>query len=466
MSLAARHASRRRGAAPRPSRPGPAGPRVYLHIGEPKTGTTFLQDVLWRNRDLLAARGIVLPGYERRDHVRARRDLRGEVREAGDLAHRWEGEWDVLAAQAMCAPAGAVISDEMLATCTPAQAGRAAASLAAAQLHVVLTVRAFPAILPAHWQEVIKCGGTVGWPEWLARIAAADPARRRGQFGFWAAHDTLEIVRTWGRHVPAGRLHVITTPRPASPQLLWGRFAAVLGIEAGGVDLSAARANSSLGYPQAELLRRINAGLAAAVPDWFYTRQLKPVLGEQVLPALPGGAPPVLPPELQAWAQDQARRLTAGLGEAGCHLAGDLTELLPAAAALPVPPPRAAGPLSPPDPPGAPEPGGQAAGSELMLTAAVASAVGLAGRFYQTEHPPRRPRRNLGGPRLLARKAGWRLLNGRWLLRQLRRGSRLAAVRRLRVLIWVVLIRPGRFRAALAQPAAHATQDVKTPAAR
>ena len=44
---------------------GPSGgssggsPRVFLHIGEPKTGTTFLQQVMWRNRSELAARGVV-----------------------------------------------------------------------------------------------------------------------------------------------------------------------------------------------------------------------------------------------------------------------------------------------------------------------------------------------------------------------------------------------------------------------
>ena len=52
-------------------------PRVFLHVGEPKTGTTFLQHVLFGNRDRLAARGVVLPGYTRRDHSRASRDLRG-----------------------------------------------------------------------------------------------------------------------------------------------------------------------------------------------------------------------------------------------------------------------------------------------------------------------------------------------------------------------------------------------------
>src|SRR5215831_17635169 len=42
-----------------PGQPGSqARPKVFLHIGEPKTGTTFLQQVMWRNRAELAARGV------------------------------------------------------------------------------------------------------------------------------------------------------------------------------------------------------------------------------------------------------------------------------------------------------------------------------------------------------------------------------------------------------------------------
>ena len=33
--------------------------RVLLHVGTPKTGTSYLQDVLFRNRDHLEARGIL-----------------------------------------------------------------------------------------------------------------------------------------------------------------------------------------------------------------------------------------------------------------------------------------------------------------------------------------------------------------------------------------------------------------------
>lgn len=449
------------GGLPRLARSRPVCRRVYVHIGEPKTGTTFLQDVMWRNRVLLADRGVVLPGYERRDHVRARRDLRSEAREEADLADRWEGEWDVLAGQALRAPEAAIISDEMMATCTAPQIGRAVASLAPAEVHVVLTVRAFGSILPAHWQEVVKCGGSPGWQEWLARIrlAAADEGRRE-MLPFWAAHDTPAILAAWMRHVPAERVHVITTPPRPEPQLLWARMAAVLGIDPAGVSLNTARANSSLGYAQTEILRRINEALPDDIPDWFYTRHVKPVLAQRVLPALPPAGRPLLPPDAQAWAAGQAERITAGLRESGCHIVGDLSELLPGDR----PAAAAAGPALPAAELPAVAPAGTAeqAAAELalpaeaaaMVDAAVASAVGLSERLYHRLYPApqRAPHRAL---RQAVKHAAWSALRGKWVTRQLRRGSRLRPVQRLRVTIWCVIVRPGRYRPALpAQPAA------------
>jgi len=36
--------------------------RVFLHVGAPKSGTTFLQTVMWENREGLAERGVLIPG--------------------------------------------------------------------------------------------------------------------------------------------------------------------------------------------------------------------------------------------------------------------------------------------------------------------------------------------------------------------------------------------------------------------
>src|SRR5215475_13246602 len=71
--------------------PGGGRPRVYLHIGEPKTGTTFVQQAMWANRAQLAAHGVLLPGYSHRDHSLASRDLRQAPRLDSDPAAPWVG---------------------------------------------------------------------------------------------------------------------------------------------------------------------------------------------------------------------------------------------------------------------------------------------------------------------------------------------------------------------------------------
>ncbi|HTS95228.1 MAG TPA: hypothetical protein VMI33_01280 [Streptosporangiaceae bacterium] len=453
--------------------PGARRPRVYVHIGEPKTGTTFLQSAMWSNRARLAAQGILLPGYRRQDHNRASRDLREAPRADSDPAERWIGEWDVLVGQALRAPGAAVISDEVLVACNPAQAERAVRSLHAAEVHIILVVRDFATLLPAEWQETVKCRGTAGWDEWLGSVIehSADASRRWTRF--WMLHDTMAILDMWSRHLPPDQVHVITMPRQGPAGELWARFASVLGIDPGRIDLSRAHANSSLGLPEAEFLRRMNLALPEDLPDWFYTRTIKRVLAHDVLDARSRQARLVVPADRAAWAREQADILVGGLRDSKFHIVGDLAELVPPPGAGPQTPPSAdpallsaagpallsaadpalvsaAGPglLSAADPallsaagPGLP-PGDPPA--EQLLDAAVAAAAALAERLYRVTCAARPERDRPGGPRQMASQFKWRMLNGPWIKRVLRNSSHVPAVRRLRVVFWRILMRPAR----------------------
>jgi hypothetical protein len=416
--------------------------RVFLHIGEPKTGTTFLQDVMWDNRSWLSSRGILLPGFSHQDHSRASRDLREAPRAASDPADPWTGEWDVLTRQVRHGRQSAVISDELLAVCTARQADRAVRSLFPAEVHVVLTVRDFATLLPAEWQEKVKCRGTARWEEWLDRVIDTGSAEdRRRRAWFWNAHDTLAILDAWSQHIPPDHVHVITMPRGGPASLLWIRFASVLGIDPGGADLSRARANSSLGLLEAEFLRRMNEALPEELPDWFYTRNIKRILAHDVLGGRPRQARLALPAGREAWARGHADHLVRGLRDSKYHVVGELDELLP----RPVTARHAAG--------GAAEPARRPATgptAEQLLEVAVHAAAALAGRHFQERYPAAAPRRRLGPPRQMARRLQWKLLNGPRARRLLRKASHRPAVRRLRVVIWCVLTRP----------------DVTTPGAR
>src|SRR5262249_8921820 len=141
-------------------------PRAILHIGEPKTGTTFLQQVMWRNRAELAAQGLVLPGHHPQDHFRASQDLRGIVKLATDPAGAWTGEWEILASQARQAPKVAVISHELFSAADARQADRAVSPLLPAAGHVVPTLRAMATLLPAEWQETRKAPNAPRGGDW------------------------------------------------------------------------------------------------------------------------------------------------------------------------------------------------------------------------------------------------------------------------------------------------------------
>ena len=399
-------------------------PRVFLHIGEPKTGTTFLQQVMWRNRSELAAQGVVLPGHHPQDHFRASQDLRGIQKLPSDPAGSWAGEWEILAGQALQAPVAAVISHELFAAADAEQAGRAVRSLRPAQVHVVITVRDIATLLPAEWQETVKHRNTRDWEDWLADVIdreSPDPGRRR--FWFWRMHGTLAILDIWSRHLPAEHVHVITTPpRGSDSGLLWQRFASLLGIDPGSVDLSRARPNISLGMPEIEFLRRLNQALPDEVPDWFYMWNVKEAVAHQALAARPRDGHLVLPASRDAWAKGQAEELVAALSGSGYDIVGDLDELRPQPGTGP-----------------AASDAGQPA--ERVLDAAVAAASALVVSQYRKAYPAAKPQRD-PGQRGLASRVEATVASSPRLKRTVRElSSRSSAVRRLRILAWRALER-------------------------
>jgi hypothetical protein len=403
-------------------------PKVLLHIGEPKTGTTFLQQVMWRNRAELAARGIVLPGHHPQDHFRASQDLRGIAKLASDPAGSWTGEWEILARQARQAPKAAVISHELFSAADAHQADRAVRSLRPAEVHIVLTVRDVATLLPAEWQETVKHRNARGWEDWLGDVIdreSADANRRR--WWFWRVHDTLAILDIWSRHLPAERVHVIVTPPWGSAGgLLWQRFASVLGIDPGSVDLTRARPNSSLGLPEIEFLRRLNQALPGEVPDWFYMWNVKEAIAHRALAARPRDGRLELPASRDCWARGRGEELISGLIGSGYDLVGDLGELRPR---------WATGPRTSP----AEQP------AERMLDAAVAAAAALVVNQYHRAYPAARPQRSPlapGGQRGLAGRVEATVASSPRLKRTVRElSSRFLAVRRVRILAWRALER-------------------------
>lgn len=329
--------------APAPRDSSPAGPRtVVLHVGAPKTGSTFIQQTLWHNRERLGTAGVCYPLEEPREHFAATMDLRETVW-GGERNPAWEGAWERVATRVREWPGHtAVFSNELLGAATGDQIARAVESLSPAEVRIVFTARDLARQLPSDWQEQVKHTHAVSFDDFVDDLVAHGLAATP-PFGpmFWGLHDPVHVLRPWAEVVGADHVHVITVPQQGAPRdTLWRRFAGVLALDPQLCDLDNAKGNRSLGAVEAELLRTINER-ADRIQPRNYRDALRGRLIEEVLHGRPDQAPIAFPQRHLAWVRKRSQELIDGVRDAGYAVVGDLAELEPAA-----PPPGAVDPAA------------------------------------------------------------------------------------------------------------------------
>ncbi len=355
-----------------------------LHVGAPKTGSTYLQSVLWRNRMLLRDAGWLYPVERAEEHFSATIDLRG-MGWAGRADGPWSGAWGLVAARVASWPGSVILSNELLGGVTAEQAEQVVDALGGAgrDVHVVFTARDLARQLPSDWQEHLKHRHDVTLSRFVGDLVTLgrDAPAPFGEL-FWGLHDPETVLSTWAELVPAERVHVVTVPQgrtqsaPPPPadqpqsrsgsQQLWQRFAAAAGLQHLDVDLDVEPRNVSLGVVEAELLRRLNTLLRGRLThEDQYEYLVRRMLSERVLASpqrsVAVSERPTLPPEQQEWALQRSRQMVEHLEQAGYDVVGDLAELIP----------------------GTPIEGRQPEGlsSEDLLPAAMDAVVGLLGQL-------------------------------------------------------------------------------------
>ena len=302
-------------------------PRVYFHIGAPKTGTTYLQRVLHENRPALRRAGLLYPGTQHA-HFWASQDLR-EKKFRGHVDAHVRGSWDRLVKEIKGWPGRSVIDHESFAAANREAIDRALSDLDFAEVHLVFTARDLARQLPAAWQERIKNGSTAGYAEFLASVRAEGADREMAAKHFWAMQGVPTVLARWSRNIPPEHVHVVTVPPAgAEPGLLWRRFAGLLELDPDAFDSSARGANTSLGAAEAAVLRRFNMSIAELDVPWpayaeVFKQRLAPALAERA------GDPIELPEEYFDWAVERSEHIAAELSAAGYSVVGDLAEIVP-----------------------------------------------------------------------------------------------------------------------------------------
>jgi len=304
----------------------PAPRRLYLHVGLQKTGTSYLQAVMLRNAETLAAAGLDLVPATKRDSFELMLLVRDRYNPDRDPAST-AGALDRLHETLRDAPGDrALLSQESLAAARPAQVRRLLEACGDREVHVVVTARDLARGIPSSWQQELKSGRTDTYRGYLRRLRRAQEQGRRSHP--WIHLDPPAVLDTWAEHLPADRLHVVTVPPSGSaPTLLLERFCRVLDVDPGSLVPEQAAANTSLGRVQAEVLRRVNAEL----PEDLRRRQVYGDVGKRFFAAqvLGGqdGRRIRVPDELRDWCTAVTERHVDAIRTAGYDVVGDLGDL-------------------------------------------------------------------------------------------------------------------------------------------
>ena len=185
--------------------------------------------------------------------------------------------------------------------------------------------------IPAEWQENVKHRRTTTYAEFLADLQ--DPSRQRGVASwFWGVQEVPDILDRWGSTLPRDQVHLVTVPPQGSPHdLLWQRFAQVLGLDPDEFTLEDTRTNASLGVAEVAVVRRLNEKVADIVPNAHYRALVREALVHQNLSSDRRSARLSVPPDVWAWAAQLSRQWVAELALRGYDVVGDLDDLLPVA---------------------------------------------------------------------------------------------------------------------------------------
>lgn len=304
--------------------------RVFVHIGAPKTGTTYLQDRLYVNRGSLGKHGIHYPVGLREDMFFPALDV-SRIKWPG-FHDKVGGEWDGLMRRVRHHDGTSVISHEVLAATRPDRVKVAMNDLArtGAEVHVVMTVRDIARQITADWQEELKNYSRISFAGHLEKIMTTDP--RSNKLWFWRAQAIPQVLSRWGHTLPPERIHLITVPthRTEGPDDLWSRFCRVIGADPAWAPRTADKRNPSLGPAEATMLRRLNKRLKeAGVGRMDHRKIVYSTVVHNTLVHREGMQRITLPPHAYDWAEDIAHQWIDWINVSGIDVVGDLDELIP-----------------------------------------------------------------------------------------------------------------------------------------
>lgn len=299
---------------------------VYLHVGAPKTGTTYLQDRLYLNRASLARHGVHYPVGMRHNMFGAALDLL-DAPWGGQREH-YRGDWGHLVSRVRRASGRVVVSHEILSACSAEQAAQAMRDLRGTEVHLVYSARDVARQLPADWQEGLKYNKTWTFKSYVRKAKQA--SRRDPSMWLWRTQSLPDVLNRWAQGLPPEHVHLVTAPHAPGTDELWRRYCRAFDIEPAWAPLDSEQTNVSIGVDEAALVRALNARLRRLDLDPVaYGTLVRQLLVHETLARREGMRKATLGPRHHAWAGEVAEEWIAWAEGSRIDVVGDLDDLRP-----------------------------------------------------------------------------------------------------------------------------------------
>lgn len=237
--------------------------RLVIHPGFHKTGTTALQQAMFKARSILKEQGVLYP------------DTGGEAQHRLAFAINgrswgWEdkggkridfSEWTSFVREASRFEGTVIISSESLIELTPEQIKRVQTDVAHLDTEIIFTFRPLPNSLVSIYQQYVKAGLHLDFSTWLEAELHSHIKERKSRL--WRRHSHDILIQRWLDLFPKVTLIAVD---PQFPDFLFRKFEEKIGLQPNTLRFEdVSNVNRSLSLEELNVLRSINS----AVRDQF-----------------------------------------------------------------------------------------------------------------------------------------------------------------------------------------------------
>lgn len=293
--------------------------KVVAHVGQMKSGTTYIQNALHQNREFLLDNGFIYPG-KLFNQQHACYGLCGSDIPWVENTEKWKSLGKEVLSEIEESDKNVILSSEALSSMNEEGVKRFVDKIGRID-RVILTVRNFQRVVLSAWQQYVKGGGLKSLEDFID-VMRSDRLKKQG---IWRKYCFGDMAKVWSEHA---QVCLIVVGSDAQPGEFIANFSSQLGIsQIPEPKLSVSQENTSLKLEDVELLRFFNS-LNGKMDKQDRDAYVRWLLNKAMFPATKGkpGSKITMPQqyvdEISGWAYHEVQKVTEKM-----EVIGDLSEI-------------------------------------------------------------------------------------------------------------------------------------------